>query len=296
MSRTPLSSDILEAFGICDEYQPLAGGRALCFRAGDKVLKPSDNDEEAQWIATFITSMIQQNGAPASYALPQPIPYVKDPHAFVFRGWTVWSLLPGQAKSPERIPDILRVSQAFHGDIAKMNISKPSFLDQPTNRFQEADLVAWDEKPLEEVAKVDEEIYGWFKADIERLKRIKRPFPSDLPNQLIHGDLTGNVLFDESHKSLPGIIDMTFYWRPALWAEAIVIADGLAWHQQDQKLVELYGLDEFRLQLLVRALYWRIMSFTIDPEMAFVRAFVPTADYTTATKIVEQLITGSLAD
>lgn len=47
--------------------------------------------------------------------------------------------------------------------------------------------------------------------------------------QLIHGDLTGNVLFaaDEA----PAVIDFSPYWRPPVFAEAVVVADGLLWFQ-----------------------------------------------------------------
>jgi hypothetical protein len=44
---------------------------------------------------------------------------------------------------------------------------------------------------------------------------------------LIHGDLTGNVLF---HDELPpAIIDFTPYWRPLEFQSAVVVADALVW-------------------------------------------------------------------
>lgn len=291
MSHLSLSSHILAAFNITGEPQSLAGGRSLCFQVGEHVFKPADNDEESQWVAAFISQIIQQQlHRNSPYILPRPIPRVDDPYSFVFEGWTAWSLLPGQARAPERVMDILRTCRAFHDDIVKMKIEKPLFLSQPTNRFQEADLVAWDEKKLQDVANVSEEVYGWFHAELERLQSLKEPLPTDISQQLIHGDLTGNVLFDDSPGSLPGIIDMTFYWRPKLWAEAIIIADALAWHHQNADLVRSYGIDKLRLQLLVRAIQWRILAFCIDPEMSFVRAFVPTANYKGAVDIVEGFI------
>lgn len=48
------------------------------------------------------------------------------------------------------------------------------------------------------------------------------PLP-DLPLQRVHGDLTGNVVF--SPGSPPGIIDLTLYWRPMAFAEAVVLVD-----------------------------------------------------------------------
>ena len=291
MSHVPLSSHILAAFNITGKPQSLAGGRSLCFQVGDYVFKPADDDEESQWVAAFISHMIQrQLNKNSPYVLPRPIPRVDDLSSFVFEGWTAWSLLPGQARAPERFIDILRTCQAFHDDISKMKIEKPFFLNQPTNRFREADLVAWDEKKLQEVGNVSEEVHSWFCAELERLQCLKKSLPTDLSQQLIHGDLTGNVLFDDPPGSLPGIIDMTFYWRPKLWAEAIIVADTLAWYHQNPDVIRAYGMDELRLQLLVRALQWRILAFCIDPDMSFVRAFVPTADYKRTIDMVEVFI------
>jgi hypothetical protein len=45
------------------------------------------------------------------------------------------------------------------------------------------------------------------------------------PSQLIHGDLTGNVLFDDQLP--PAIIDFSAHWRPVPYVAAIVVADAL---------------------------------------------------------------------
>lgn len=60
------------------------------------------------------------------------------------------------------------------------------------------------------------------------------------PVQLVHGDLTSNVLLDQSRA--PGIIDVSPYWRPAQYAEGIVVADALAWHEARPDLPTIVGL------------------------------------------------------
>ena len=49
-------------------------------------------------------------------------------------------------------------------------------------------------------------------------------------SQLIHGDLTGNVLFAPD-SGPPWIIDLSLYWRPAQYASAIVAVDCYEWER-----------------------------------------------------------------
>jgi len=48
-----------------------------------------------------------------------------------------------------------------------------------------------------------------------------------LTNQIIHGDLCGNILFHETLS--PVVIDFSLDYRPREYAEAILIADSIAW-------------------------------------------------------------------
>ena len=78
------------------------------------------------------------------------------------------------------------------------------------------------------------------------------------PSQLIHGDLSGNVLF---HDQLPpAIIDFSPYWRPAAYASAIVVADALVWEGADARILGAVShIDDFG-QYLVRALIFRAVT------------------------------------
>src|SRR5699024_10914991 len=48
-----------------------------------------------------------------------------------------------------------------------------------------------------------------------------------LPNQLVHGDLFGNVLFAGS--APPAVVGFSPLWRPASYAAALVVLDAVAW-------------------------------------------------------------------
>ena len=47
------------------------------------------------------------------------------------------------------------------------------------------------------------------------------------------------MLFEDDGQP-PGIIDLTFFWRPAKTGEAIAVADGLMWHGEGDDLVVVH--------------------------------------------------------
>ena len=78
------------------------------------------------------------------------------------------------------------------------------------------------------------------------------------PSQVIHGDLTGNVLFADPLP--PAIIDVSAYWRPPEYATAIVVADAMAWEgAAEDDLRPAFEVEDFG-QLLARALLFRIIA------------------------------------
>jgi len=128
------------------------------------------------------------------------------------------------------------------------------------HRWAVADRVAWGEldRPLP--------------AEVATLAARRRPV--DLPPQLVHGDLGGNVLF---HPSLPpAVIDVSPFWRPPGYADAIVVADAVAWHGAGDDLVERH-LRAHGGQLLLRAVLFRI---TAEPND--LGAYRPLVDLLTA--------------
>jgi fructosamine-3-kinase len=95
------------------------------------------------------------------------------------------------------------------------------------------------------------------------LSGVKEPLkillkPIQLPFQVIHGDMAGNILFPAQGD--PIVIDFSPYWRPAEFATAILIVDAVVWEgAPDSILSEMNGVTEGK-QLLVRAAMWRIKT------------------------------------
>ncbi len=105
--------------------------------------------------------------------------------------------------------------------------------DARTSPWEIGDRVAWGERPYDGIDDL-----------------LAALAPVDAPSQLIHGDLTCNVLF---HDELPpAIIDFAPYWRPAEYATAIVLTDAFLWESAPEDL-----LDEAHPQYLLRALIYR---------------------------------------
>jgi hypothetical protein len=73
-------------------------------------------------------------------------------------------------------------------------------------------------------------------------------------DQVVHGDLTGNVLRDRDRAA---VIDWPPYWRPTGWALAVVGVDVVCWEGADPTLLDRWSTGPAWPQLLLRALVFR---------------------------------------
>lgn len=92
---------------------------------------------------------------------------------------------------------------------------------------------------------------------LDRLLAAMRPAAGH--SQLVHGALTGNVLFAEGLPPL--VIDLSPYWRPPGYAEAVVLADALLHEGAGEADVAPLVVEP---QYLLRALVQRAVS-DVDP-------------------------------
>ena len=84
-------------------------------------------------------------------------------------------------------------------------------------------------------------------------------------DQLIHGDLSGNVLF---HPGLaPGIIDLSPYWHSPLFATAILAVDAIVWEGADHGVLDILHGHPDGTQHLIRAAIFRVvMDHLYNPQ------------------------------
>jgi uncharacterized protein (TIGR02569 family) len=216
---------------------PLAGGQGRAFTAGDVILKQVIDEGEATWIAETLLALPD----PSTFRLIRPVP-ARDGR-WVVGGWSAWQAMPGRVV-PGSWRDALAVSGAFHHHVAGLVASGPP---RRTHPWAIGDRYAWDEEHVE--------IDGPLAAVVARLQRDRVPL--DLPNQLIHGDLINNILFD-AHLP-PAVIDVSPYWRPARYADAIIVVDAIGWNGAGAEAAVSLR-DDVGRQLLLRATLFRLAS------------------------------------
>ncbi len=235
MTSAP-SPDVLDAFGVGGfDLVPLSGGEGKALRAGDLVLKPCDDPVEWTWLGHVLPTL-----RPDGFRLALPIPTPDG--RWVADGWCAQPLVEGA--HAERWGDVVEVGRRFHEQTT--DLERPAFLDVRTHPWAVGDRVAWEEVP----SPVEHPL-------LDRVLERRRPVT--LQAQVIHGDLTENVLFADELP--PAIIDITPYFRPASFASAVVIGDAVRWRDADpEPLLDAVRDDPEFPQLFVRAVIYRLVT------------------------------------
>jgi uncharacterized protein (TIGR02569 family) len=249
---------VLRAFRVpnATSLRRAVGGRASTWIAGSTVLKRADvPDAVLAWQASAFADL-------ASDEFRLAIPIAATDGRFVVDGWCALPFLAG-SHHKGRWAEIAQAGDAFHH--AARFVARPGFLDARTDAWSIGDRVAWGEMDATELARDT--------PHLDRLLSCRQPVP-DL-NQLIHGDLGGNVLFDDL--APPAIIDITPYWRPPTFATAVIVADALVWEGANKTSIGwAFDINDFT-QHLVRALIYRIVTDRVAQgnETVRTRAFDP---------------------
>jgi hypothetical protein len=79
--------------------------------------------------------------------------------------------------------------------------------------------------------------------------------------QIVHGDLTGNVLLAAG--MAPAVIDISPYWRPPAYADGIVVADALCWHGAQPSVLDQTGVP---VEAVARGLLFRMATTNIRAD------------------------------
>jgi uncharacterized protein (TIGR02569 family) len=229
---------VLCAFDFAGTPVPLAGGQGSSWRVGNVVLKPADlSERELEWQAEVLAS-ISCDG----FRVPRRRRARNG--SVVVAGWCAQEAVAGRYEE-RRWPDIIAVGERFHA--ALRGIPRPNFIDRRRDPWAIGDRVAWGDVPATEAG------------DVKHLPRLTAALrPLEAPSQLVHGDLGGNVLFDES--LTPAVIDFSPYWRPAPFALAVVVADALVWEGADEGILDAVAHVEDFDQYLLRALIYRTVT------------------------------------
>jgi hypothetical protein len=172
--------------------------------------------------------------------------------------WAAWRWLPGEPADWVGLspcwPRLVPVSRAFHAALA--GLPRPPWLGRNGTPWTVADQVAWGERNPGDILASGHGVPAGLSAQVRRLLAALRPVR--VPDQLVHGDLSGNVLFAEGQP--PAVIDFSPYWRPAGLAVSVAAVDALTWSGADPGiLAELDGEPDID-QLLARAHIGRLVT------------------------------------
>jgi uncharacterized protein (TIGR02569 family) len=227
------------------DVAPLSGGQGTSWRAGEAVLKPADQSlAELEWLAE-VGSRIR-GGAFRFAAQRRAVT-----GAVCVDGWSATDFVAGQHAS-RRWADAISVGERFHAALA--GIPRPAHLDHRQTPWAVGDRVAWGEIPVAEFRHV---------RHVPRLAAAIRPVTAH--SQLIHGDLGGNVLYDDTLP--PAVIDFSPYWRPVQFAAAVVVADALVWEGADASLLSaVRHIGNFGQYLLRALIYRAVTDSVLDPS------------------------------
>jgi uncharacterized protein (TIGR02569 family) len=261
VTGTLVPAHVLVAFGVDGaDVDALEGGQGSSVRAGGLVLKPYADEAETAWFAG-LASRIPRDG----FRLPAPV--AAHDGRWTVDGWAAVEHVEGLAEPEGRWAEVVAAGRAFHAAVAAE--PEPVHLAARTHRWAVADRVAWGEAAVE-VGPASRPL-------LDRLERLRRPV--HLPSQLVHGDLSGNVLLADGLP--PAVIDVSPYWRPAAYADAVVTVDALLWWEEPESLVDELAppsLDHLaRTQLLLRATVFRLVALDeahrlddpdVPPQMA----------------------------
>jgi uncharacterized protein (TIGR02569 family) len=267
--RNPVPATVPAAFGVEGPAVPLPGGQGDSVRVADLVFKPARDADVAAALSDLLEP-IEERGfrlGRAARALDG---------RWVVDGWAATRFVAGAWAPAGRWPEILAAAHAFSAALA--GCRRPEFLARRADRWAQADAVAWgeaDHEPLEPVGPL-----------LARLRALRRPV--DAAPQLVHGDLAGNLLLADGLP--PAVIDVSPYWRPAVYADAVVVVDGLVWEGVGPELLALASTAAEFGQVAVRALIFRLVAQELAARVEGPGRLVDLERFTEVADLLEALL------
>ncbi|MFW5470681.1 aminoglycoside phosphotransferase [Knoellia sp. CPCC 206435] len=242
------SAHVLDLFAVPDDVRSVPGGRGYSVVAGDLVLSPGRDEAVSGWLNPILAPLAAEldHERPRSLRVAMPIPTRE--LQWVVDGWGATRFEP-DARQCRDLDVLLATGRLLHARLASRVTSPPPGIGDRTDRWARAARVAFGESqptgiPNEMVplvshlmAALDDTGFG--------------------PDQLVHGDLAGNVLLDAD--GIPLVIDVSAYWRPVLWAEAVTVLDGVVSMGADAGVMAGWSSGP-RRQAMLRAAIFRLLS------------------------------------
>ncbi|MEJ7794884.1 MAG: hypothetical protein WKF50_04975 [Nocardioides sp.] len=268
---TTPSPRVLDLFAVPDDAASLPGGSGDSVHAGDLVLSPGRDPEIAAWLHPLLARLavrLDERPRRRSRDLRIAVPVPARDGSWVVDGWGASRYEPGTVVC--RDLDVLTAAgRVLHAELAVAVPERPPGLDKRDDRWAEAERLAFG--PPEYVATAAD------RRGEPGLRSLAADVVAGLgdatgPDQLVHGDLAGNVLLDRA--GAPVVIDVSPYWRPVLWAEAVCVLDAVLWLGAEPSVMTDWS-DAARRDAMCRAALFRVLSDRPCDVAAYRRALQP---------------------
>jgi uncharacterized protein (TIGR02569 family) len=250
------SSHVLDLFAVPSDVRPVPGGSGGSVVAGDLVLSPGRDSRTAQWLNPPLARLaLDLDTHRRGLRIAVPVP-ARDGE-WVVDGWGASRYEPDSAACHD--VDLLRATaRLLHAELDLAFPTRPAAVLRD-DRWAVGDQVAFGEPVRMATAVPGTDP----RADLlgvlaQRLEAQLEDDDVDLGrDQLVHGDLAGNVLLDAS--ATPVVIDFAPYWRPARWAEAVCVLDAVLWWDAPGHALDEWSTGADAVALL-RAAVFRVVS------------------------------------
>lgn len=256
---------MIEKFTDETAIEKLEGGQNESFKVGNYVFKPVSEPEKYIWIASIFEDI-----SPDSVLISKPI---KSKYGnYIEEGYGVTEFIPGTFH-PFMMREKLEAAHRFHKFLSC--IEKPDDFNEWTSPWTESGRIAWGENELPKT--FDKRAKFIINSLLEQIVQI------NLDSQLIHSDLSGNILFNSA---VPLFIDFSPDFRPLEYAHTILVTDSIAWNEEPLESLDLLQLNtDIKKQLVLRAIVFRIcvpLFFDHNNFDGFINefeSFKPLLDY-----------------
>lgn len=245
------SERVLDLFAVPGAVEPLGGGQGASVHAGDLVLSPGRDAEVATWLNPTLARLAvrldeQPRRSPRDLRVAMPVP-ARDGE-WVVDGWGASRWEPGTTVCTD-LDVVVATARLLHAQLASAVPSRPENLSRRSDRWAAAERAAFEGSPSGPGL-------------VSRLAALRDDTPLG-PDQLVHADLTGNVLLDAA--GAPVVIDVAPAWRPIRWAEAVCVLDAVLWWDAPAARMSEWTSGADR-QAMLRAALFRLLS-DVDPRL-----------------------------
>jgi uncharacterized protein (TIGR02569 family) len=238
---------VLDLFAVPDDPRPLDGGQGHSVVAGDLVLSPGRDAATCAWLNPVLARLAVELDSLSPRALRIAMPIPSRDGRWVVEGWGASRFEP-DTRPCRDLGVLMATGRLLHARLASAVPSPPAGLRDRSDRWARAERAAFGSS-----AGMPPSPASALVADLSQ-----QLDDTDLgPDQLVHADLAGNVLFDAT--GVPVVIDVAPCWRPALWAEAVCVLDAVLWHGAEPSTMDRWAYGAPR-QAMLRAALFRLLS------------------------------------